>query len=69
MARARDIKEETVVEKTGKSSHEWYRLIDGFGTKNHTQIAKILREKFGLNPWWAQILINRYEWKRNLRKT
>lgn len=68
MAKARDIKEELIKKRTGKSSDEWYKLIDGFGTTDHTQITKILWEKFGVNPWWAQAITNRYEWKRGLRK-
>lgn len=67
MAIARDIKDETVKLKTGKYSSEWYEIIDTFGNTNHTQIAKYLRKEYKLNPWWAQIITNRYEWRKGLR--
>ena len=67
MATARSIKDETVKSKTGKNSSEWYKIIDKFGSVNHTQIAKLLREEYKLNSWWAQIVTNRYEWDRGLR--
>jgi len=67
MATARSINDETVKSKTGKNSSEWYKIIDKFGSINHTQIAKFLREEYKLNPWWAQIITNRYEWDRGLR--
>lgn len=64
---AREIKEETIKAKTGRSTKEWDRIIDEFGSRNHTQIAKFLRENFKVSPWWSQILTNRYEWKKGLR--
>jgi hypothetical protein len=67
MATARSINDETVKSKTSKYSSEWYQIIDKFGTVNHTQIAKLLREEYHLSPWWAQIVTNRYEWERGLR--
>lgn len=67
---ARKLKDATIKNKTGKSSEEWYSILDAYkdGDKNHTLMAKLLREKFNLNPWWAQIITNRYEWSRGLRK-
>lgn len=67
MAVARNINDETVKSKTGKYSSNWYKIIDELKTKNHTQIARFLREEYKLNPWWAQIVTNRYEWDRGLR--
>ncbi len=69
MAKARDIKEETIKEKTGKSSSGWNQILDKFNTppKGHTLIAKYLREVHKVSPWWAQSLTNRYEWKQGLR--
>lgn len=67
---ARELKEETIKSKTGRSSAQWYSILDNYreGNKDHTLMAKYLREKFKVNPWWAQIITNRYEWKRGLRK-
>lgn len=69
MVVARKLSDQTVKIKTGKSSSEWYRIIDQFGSKNHTEIARFLRDKHHVSPWWAQIITNRYEWKRGLRNT
>ncbi|MEK7534239.1 MAG: hypothetical protein AAB600_02770 [Patescibacteria group bacterium] len=48
---------------------EWYFILDAYkeGNKDHTLMAKYLRDKFKVNPWWAQIITNRYEWNRGLR--
>lgn len=67
MAVARNISVEAVLRKTGKASADWYQTIDKFGTTNHTEVAKILRDQYNLNPWWAQIVTNRWEWERGLR--
>ena len=66
---ARNLSDETIKSKTGKSSNEWYKILDKLGEKNHTKIAKYLREEYKVNPWWSQILTNRYEWARGLRNT
>jgi hypothetical protein len=59
----RGFKEETIVAKTGKSSAEWYVLLDASGTapQGHTTMACYLREEQGVDPWWAQSLTVRYE--------
>jgi len=67
MALARAMSEEKILEKTGKPSSDWNKIIDKFGSKNHTEIAKSLREKYKVGPWWAQVLTNRWEWGKGLR--
>lgn len=66
---SRGISEEVVQAKTGKSSPEWYKILDDFNPpgKNHYQMAKHLREDLGVDPWWAQSLTVRYEYERGLR--
>jgi len=68
---ARDLKDTTIKTKTGKSSKDWCSILDAYkeGNKNHTLMAKYLRDRFKVNPWWAQIITNRYEWKKGLRKS
>lgn len=65
----RRIKEEVIRVKTGKSSTDWYKILDKFNSppKGHTAMARYLREKHNVSPWWAQIVTNRYEWERGLR--
>jgi len=67
--RASKLKDATIKNKTGKSSNQWYSILDAYkkGNKNHTLMARYLRDKFKANPWWAQIITNRYEWSRDLR--
>ncbi len=64
---ARNLSDEIIKNKTGKSSDEWNKILDKLGEKNHTKIAKFLRGEYKVSPWWAQILTNRYEWLRGLR--
>ena len=61
---------QTVRTKTGKSSEEWYALLDAWNApeKGHTATAKHLREEHGVSPWWAQSVTVRYEYARGLRQ-
>lgn len=65
----RAISDEVVKTRTGKSSQEWYSILDRWGMKEkgHTLTAKHLEDKYGLSPWWAQCITIRYEWERGLR--
>jgi hypothetical protein len=66
----RGFRDEAIRAKTGKSSLEWYTILDTWGatTRGHTATAKHLRDLHGLSPWWAQAVTNRYEWERGVRK-
>lgn len=66
---ARNLSDETVKKKTGKTSEQWYKILEDYEIvgKNHTLMAKYLREKHKVSAWWAQIITNRYEWKNGLR--
>ncbi|MFQ6011726.1 MAG: hypothetical protein ACE5KG_06105 [Nitrososphaerales archaeon] len=65
----RSFDDKVVRDKTGKSSEEWYSLLDRWGAKEkgHTRIAKYLREECGVSPWWSQAVTIRYEYERGLR--
>lgn len=65
----RGFSEEAVRTKTGKSSLEWYAILDTWCAtkKGHTASAKYLRDLHGVSPWWAQAVTNRYEWERGVR--
>ncbi len=47
----RGISEERMRERTGRTSAEWYRILDEWGAreKGHTLAAHLLRE-YGLSP-------------------
>jgi hypothetical protein len=64
---ARMLSEKTIKVKTGKFPQEWNKILDDFNNSNHTLMAKYLCEEFKINPWWAQIITNRYEWERGSR--
>jgi len=70
MPKPSEFSEEVVKEKTGKSSEDWYMLIDAAEGKKigHTAIAKLLKNEYGLSGWWAQAITNRYEHERGLRQ-
>ena len=67
---SRGISEDTIREKTGKSSEEWYTLLDQWGAteKGHPAIARYLEQEQGVSAWWAQSLTVRYEYARGLRQ-
>ena len=69
VAGPRGYSDETVRERTGRASEEWYAILDAFDVKahGHTAAARLLQQSYGLNGWWAQMVSARYEWARGLR--
>ena len=65
----RKIRDERVKEQTGKFTEGWEKVLDAFNVRKygHTAAAKHLREKYHLNSWWAQVVVIRYEYVKNLR--
>ncbi|MBW3569119.1 hypothetical protein KY385_03265 [Candidatus Parcubacteria bacterium] len=63
------IEDSQIIEKTGKSSRQWYELLDKFGapTKTGTEVTGHLIEKYGLSKYWSRTLYIRYQWVRGLR--
>lgn len=64
------ISDQAVINRTGKSWKEWFKLLDGAGAKkmNHTQIADYLYTKFKVSGWWSQMIAVNYEQARGLRE-
>ncbi len=62
--------DEVLKERTGKTWAEWFPILDKAGAKkmNHTQIASVLHEKFGVPRWWCQMVAVGYEHSRGLRE-
>ena len=56
--------------KTGKTWPEWFALLDADGAQklDHKQIVKVLNEKYGVGPWWQQMVTVTYEQARGLRE-
>lgn len=65
----RGINDEVVKARTGKSSEQWYSILDRWGMKEkgHKAAARYLMEQYGVSPWWAQCITIRYEWERGFR--
>ncbi len=61
--------EEAVRTRTGSSWDEWFGLLDDWQatTRNHTEIARWLREEIGVDSWWAQSITVAYEQERGMR--
>jgi uncharacterized protein YndB with AHSA1/START domain len=62
--------DEAVKAKTGKPWSEWFSILDQARARKlpHKEIVKILREDFGLGPWWQQMVAVTFEQQRGLRQ-
>jgi hypothetical protein len=62
--------DETLKEKSGRASAEWFRILDkaGAGKWEHRQIAAYLRDKQKVSPWWSQMISVEYERARGIRQ-
>jgi hypothetical protein len=67
----RNIKDETVLAKTGKRWEDWYTILDAWRApeKDFTQIASHLRDTYAVSAWWSNIIASRYQWVRGLRNS
>src|SRR5918994_1484458 len=63
------VSDASVQRATGKSWDEWFALLDAWqGTKhNHTEIARHVHERYGVDGWWAQSVTVGYERARGMR--
>jgi hypothetical protein len=61
--------DDAVVRATGRSSSEWFALLDTEGATEwaHARIARFLADDLGVPPWWAQGVAVRYEQARGMR--
>ena len=66
---AGDIRSETAATATGHSWDEWYALLDEEGAQNmkHSQIARLVEDKYAQSGWWSQAITVAYERARELR--
>ena len=61
--------DDAVKAKTGKTWSEWFKLLDAAGAKKmtHREIVAYLNQKYGVGPWWRQMVAVTYEQARGLR--
>ena len=57
------IGDETVKAKTGKTWKQWLAALDRAGARklDPREIARLLSAKFGVGPWWRQMVTVGYE--------
>ena len=63
------VADERVIEATGRGWQAWFEVLDRWGATEHThkEMASWLREKHGVDGWYAQSLTVGYERARGLR--
>lgn len=61
--------DEPVLNNTGRTWDEWFKLLDKWGAKNmkHPEIARWLSEEHQVDGWWAQSVTVAYEQERGMR--
>ncbi len=61
---------DAVARATGKAWDQWLAILDKAGAvaMPHKAIAALLSEKFGVPPWWSQMVAVGYEQARGLRE-
>ena len=59
-----------VAEKTGRGWAEWISVLDAAGgrTMSHREIVALVGGRFGVGPWWRQMVTVGYEQSRGLRE-
>ena len=64
------ISSDAVKAKTGKGWDEWIKLLDKAKADQmkHKDIAVMLSEKFGVGPWWSQMVTVGYEQAKGIRE-
>jgi hypothetical protein len=63
------ISDEAVKAKTGKTSAEWFAILDKAGARKmkHREIVALLEEGHAIGGWWDQMVTVAYERSRGLR--
>ena len=64
------INDEAVSSATGKTWKEWFNILKKAGAlkMNHKDIVAVLNDKFGISPWWRQMIAVTFEQENELRK-
>ena len=64
------ISDDAVAAATGKSWKAWLTLLDKAGAKNmtHKEIVAVVHGRYGIGPWWQQMVTVGYEQARGLRQ-
>jgi hypothetical protein len=63
------VKDRLIEEKTGCNWERWTKALDQWGAEKmtHTQIARLVHEKWKIDGWWSQTVTVGYERIKGLR--
>ncbi len=63
------ISDTAVAKATGKTWNQWVTLLDKAGCRkmNHKEIVAVVQKKYGIGPWWRQMVTVGYEQAVGLR--
>ncbi len=66
----KDIKEEVIIKRTGRNFESWEKILDKFykTKKDRKEAVKYLVKDYRVNAWWAQMLVTRYEFEKNISR-
>ena len=58
-----------ITKNTGRAWEEWVRVLDGHAANQmqHSDIAKLVSDTYGVRPWWTQAVAVGYERIKGLR--
>ena len=61
---------DAVAAATGKNWKQWLTVLDKAGARNmsHKEIVAVVHDRYGVGPWWQQMVTVAYEQARGLRK-
>jgi hypothetical protein len=65
-----DVSDEAVLQATRRTWDQWGEALDALGAMNlpHSDIARLVMDRFRLGPWWSQMVTVGYEQMRGLRE-
>lgn len=63
-----ELSNQTAIKSTGHDLEYWFKVLDKFGTKNHTKAADYLYSEHKVKAWHGQMITVTWERARGLRQ-
>jgi uncharacterized protein YndB with AHSA1/START domain len=65
-----NVGDDAVHKATGRTWAQWFKALDTAGARTlaHSDIARLVFQRFRVNPWWSQMVTVGYEQARGLRE-
>jgi uncharacterized protein YndB with AHSA1/START domain len=69
LAEVAGMSDAAITKNTGRAWEEWVRVLDGHAASQmqHSDIAKLVSDTYGVRPWWTQAVAVGYERIKGLR--